>query len=141
MILDSAAFIMAWEDCFERHDSIRIGGLNAAKESAVPSDFVAGRLYARVVTCGVAVPDVDVDFGDGLAGRDIKVLNFHVKRNTGLAFSEVLADLLVDDVVWAVGVLGGEDAGGVSAEDSSLGCVDGVVDDACLVVVDGFVDL
>ena len=49
-----------------------------------------------------------------------------------------MADLLAGHVVWSVGDFGREDAGGVGAEDGCCGGGGGEVEDAGLVVVDGF---
>lgn len=117
MSVNCAAFIMAWEYGFEGGDAIGVSSLNTTEESRVPSNIIAVSYNAGVVASGVAVPDIDVDIWDGLAGGNVDVLNFEVKGDTGLAFSNILANEFSSNVVWTIGILRGEDAGGIGAED------------------------
>ena len=90
-----------------------------------------------VVTSGIAVPDVDIYFGDGLAGADIDVLNLKVERDTRLSLSHVLANHLAEDVVRAIGDLWGQDTASVGGKDRGLRGLGSKVVDVSHVVLDG----
>ena len=90
-----------------------------------------------VVTSGIAVPDVDIYFGDGLAGADIDVLNLKVERDTRLSLSHVLANHLAEDVVRAIGDFWGQDAACVGGKDGGLRGLGSEVVDISHVVLDG----
>lgn len=62
------------------------------------------------------MPDVDVETLNGLAGVDVDVLDVEVEVYACLVLFDVGADELTEDVVWAGGDLGGEDAGCVRGE-------------------------
>ena len=99
---------MTGENRLEGNNPLGIRLLDTSQESSIPSNFVAGGDNTRVVTGGIAVPDIDVDLRNGKAGRDVDVLNFEVERNSGLTFSDVLSDEFASDVVRTVCVFGSE---------------------------------
>jgi hypothetical protein len=93
-----------------------------------------------VNTCGIGVPDIDNGTLDGLAGVDIDVLHLQEEIDTvGVEFlPHILPHELTPDVVGAVSNGRSKDGAGVSAEDVLLRGVGPVVQDAGLVVVNGF---
>lgn len=60
MCVDSAAFVVTWEDGVESDNSLSVSSLDTTEESRVISDFVSSGNCARVITSGVAVPDINV---------------------------------------------------------------------------------
>ena len=137
------ALIVAWEDGLESNNTVGICGLDASQKGTVPSSisYISSDIDAGVDTGGVAIPDIDVDIWNAETGGDVDVLDFEVERDTGLAFGDILANVLAGDVVWTICDFGGENAGGVGGEDGGVRVAGGVVVNTSLVVVDCFVDL
>lgn len=135
--VDGTALVVAGEDGLELDDTVVVGELDTTEEGGVQAGLAG--LDAGVDTGGVAVPDVDGDLGDGIAGVDVDVLDLEEDGDTvaELGLDDVGAHVLADDVVGAVGDLRGEDAGGVGAEDVFAGGEDTVGGLAGHVVVDG----
>jgi hypothetical protein len=75
MGVDRAAVVMTWEDGIERDDSLSVSGLDTTEEGGIESDFVSGGHGTRVVTSGVAVPDINVQILNWQAGVDVEVFN------------------------------------------------------------------
>lgn len=48
--------------------------------------------YARKTYSSIAVPEVQIDTGDRLAGGAVNHLDVHVERNTRLVLGDVAAD-------------------------------------------------
>lgn len=102
--VSGAAGIMSREDGFELRDSIGIGLLDAAKPRVVDVGLVRGVSvpagnYAAVYTGRVAVPHLDVDVSNGLAGIDVDYLVVDYGVDTGLVLDDVLTDILAPDVL------------------------------------------
>jgi hypothetical protein len=137
------ALIVAWEDGLESNNAVGICGLDASQEGTVPSSisYISSDIDAGVDTGGVAIPDIDVDIWDAETGGDVDVLDFEVERDTGLAFGDILANVLAGDVVWTICDFGGENTGGVGGEDGGVRVAGGVVVNTSLIVVDCFIDL
>jgi hypothetical protein len=135
--------IVAWEDGLESNNTIGICGLDTSQEGTVPSSisYISSDINARVDTGGVAIPDIDVDIRDTETSGDVDVLDFEVEGDTGLAFGDILANVLAGNVVWTICDFGGENAGGVGSENGGVRVAGGVVVNTSLVVVDCFVDL
>ena len=51
---------------------------------------------------GVAVPQIGVDLGDGLAGVGVDELDVHEQGDTLLVLGNVLADELTGNVLWVL---------------------------------------
>jgi len=137
------ALIVAWEDGLKSNNTVGICGLDASQEGTVPSSisYISSDIDAGVDTSGVAIPDIDVHIWNAKTGGDVDVLDFEVEGDTGLAFGDILTNVLASDVVWTICDLGGENAGGVGGEDGGVRVAGGVVVNTSLVVVDCFVDL
>lgn len=143
MSMGSTTLVMTWEDGLERNHTIGVGRLDAAEVSRIPAIFsdVAGLINTGVDTCGVCVPDINIQAGRRKTGGDVEILDLEVQRDSCLAFGNVLSDALSCNVVGAVSNFRRQDARGVGAEDSSFGGLNSVVVQGCGVVVDGFVHL
>lgn len=123
---------MSREQGLEQRNTIRVGDLNATKESGVEvgSDgrvAVSAGCNSGVNTGGVAVPDLEVRALNGVAGGDVQDLEVEGESHTDLILGNVLADILSGDVVGTLGNLGREHAGAVAREEGRLGGVQGVV--------------
>ena len=142
MSVGSSAFVVSWEDRFERYDTISISFLNPTEKGGVPATIgnIASFVDATVDSGGVCVPDIDIEAFDGEAGGDIEVLNLKKERNSFLTFGDILADTLTSHVVRAVGDFRRQNARCIGAEDCGLGSVYGIVIKGCGIVVDCFVD-
>lgn len=120
-----AAGVVARDDGLELDHTVDVGLLEAAEEGLVEVGgvvgvAVAGGYDAGVDACGVAVPGVDVNGRDGLAGRGVDELDVEVEGNTGLVLRHVCANQLAVDVVWALSDLWLENAGGIIGEEKGL---------------------
>lgn len=138
----STSIIMTWEDGIEGSNSIRVGSLNTSQEGRIVTTVgnISSNINTTVDTGGVAVPDIDVDFGNGLACCDVDILNFKMERDTNLSFSNVLTDSFAENVVGTISISGSQDARGVSGKDGGFWGIDAVIENTGLVVVDSFVD-
>ncbi len=137
MRVDGTSVVVTREDGLERGDAVVVRQLDAAQEGGVHAGLARGG-DAAVDAGGVAVPDVDGDGGDGLAGVGVDVLHLevHVDAVARLGLLDVRPEVLADDVVRAVGDLGRQDAAGVGAEDVLERGEHVVIVDARHVVVD-----
>lgn len=93
-----SAGVVAREDGLELGDAIRVGSLDSSKPGVVDvcvirAIAVAARDDARVDTCGVAVPHLEVDVGDWVAGLNVDDLVVEDNTETLLFFHNVLADI------------------------------------------------
>lgn len=138
MGVDGSARVVAREDGLEADDTVVVGHLDSTEEGAVESGL-AGIRNTGVDTSGIAVPHVDGDARDGLASVDINVLHFqeHLNALGELRLDGVRAEVFAGYVVWAVGDLWCQNTAGVCVEDIGDACERIIIEDACLVVVDG----
>ena len=138
----STSIIMTWEDGIKGSDSVRIGSLNTSQEGRIVTTIgdISSDIDTTVDTSGVTVPDIDVDLGDGLACCDVDVLNLKMERDTDLPFSDVLADSFTENVVGTISIGRSQDTRGVSGKDGRFRCVDTVIKNTSLIVVDSFID-
>lgn len=140
-----AAVVVTREDGLKGHDALGVGELDAAEVGRVEAvgGVVAAGVDAAVDAGGVGVPDVDGYILNGLAGRDVNVLNLEVGVYSFRV--QVLLDVgtkvFALDVVGAIGNLGSQNAAGVGAKDvlGRSGRIVGVF--TSVVVVDGFPSL
>lgn len=113
--MDGSAAVVAREDGLELDDTIVIGELDTTEEGRVFASLAGARADPRVNAGGVAVPDIDSDIRDTLAGRDVHILDLkedvHAVRVLGLLY--VGAHILPNDIVGAGCELGRQDARGV----------------------------
>ena len=122
--MGGAAGVVAREQGIELDDTVLVGLGDAAEEGLVDVGRIVGVAIAagndtRVNTSRVAVPELEVDLGDGLAGVDVDDLDVKVQRHSLLVLGDVAADQLALDPVRALGSLGSEDAGVVASEEGS----------------------
>lgn len=97
------AGVVAGEDGLELGDAVRVGLLDAAEPGVVDVGLVGAVAVsaghdARVDTGGIAVPHLEVDVGDGLAGVDVNDLVVEDDVDTLLLLDEVAADIFTSDV-------------------------------------------
>lgn len=71
---------------------------------------------ATVDTSGIARPDVHDQRNGRLAIGSFDKLQLQVERDAWLPFSYIRTDVLAEDVVWSVGIVWCENAGGVGAK-------------------------
>lgn len=128
--MGSAAGVVTRECGVELYDTVLVSLGNAAEEGLVEVGFIAGVAIAagndaRVNTSRVAVPELEVNLGNRLAGVDVDNLDVKVQRHSLLILGNVAADQLALDPVRALSNLGSEDAGVVASEEGSRVSVDG----------------
>lgn len=101
------ARVVAREERFERCRAVGVGLLHAAEEGGVDvgrvTVAVAAGHDARVDAGRVAVPDLHVHVGDGLAGVDVEDLDVQGEIDAGLGLGHVLADVLSGHVLYWLG--------------------------------------
>jgi hypothetical protein len=119
------AGVVAGNDGLVLSDTVGVGLDDATEESVVEVVQVVGVTVARgrdarIDTSGVAVPEVHVDGGDGLASAGVDELDVKVHGDTLLAIGDVAADKLAVDVVRALGDFRLQDAGRVVREEKGL---------------------
>lgn len=140
--VSGASVVVARENSLERHDSIFVCRLNATEISRVVPirSVVTAGGDAGVDSSGIAIPDVDPDLRHRFACIDIDVLDLEIDVDTIGVFLlfDVLANLLPYDVVRSSSDLWSHNTAGVGAKDDVGRGVRVVVDEAGLVVVDGF---
>lgn len=143
MDVGGTAGVVTGEGCVKLHNPALVGLVDTTEEGIVKVGSVravtiaAGR-DARVDTGGVAVPQLDVDRGNRLAGVDINDLDVEVQRYTFLILGNVLTDQLALDPIGSLsyiwrkdaGVVAGEEDGGIgiSGDPSQVGGVGGAKD-------------
>ena len=88
----------------------------------------------------VAVPDINEDFWDRETSGDIEILDLEVKRNSRLSLSDIFANLLASNIIWAISDFRSQDARSIGAEDGGIGGCTGVINFASLVVINILVD-
>lgn len=98
-----SAGVVAGEDGLELRDAIRVGALNSAKPGVVDvcvvgAVTVAACDDARIDTRGVAVPHLEVDVGDWVAGLNVNDLVVEDNAEALLFFNNVLADVFSCDI-------------------------------------------
>lgn len=99
-----SARIMTWKYGLKLNDPIRVSLLDAAEEGSVE---VGGVVFVAIsagddsgVDPGtVAIPDVPIEVGEGLASFDIDKLAVDDDRDAKLSISEILTDELSFDPV------------------------------------------
>jgi hypothetical protein len=107
----------------ECNNAIVIRLLHASHESRVQvgrviSVAVTAGSHARVYTCAVAAPDLEVSLRYWFAGIDIDDLNVKGHWNTFLALGDVFTDKLARDPVRSLGSLRRENAGVVASKEN-----------------------
>jgi hypothetical protein len=120
--MGSAAGVVTRECGVELYDTVLISLGNATEEGLVEVGLIAGVAIAagnnaRVDTSRVAVPELEVDLRNGLAGVDVDDLDVKVQRHSLLVLGNVAADQLALDPVRALSNLRSEDAGVVASEE------------------------
>lgn len=113
--MGSATCVVAWEQSVELYDTTLVSLADTAKEGVVEVGLITAIAIAvgndtRVDTGGVAVPQLEVDRGDRLAGVDVDDLDVKVQRNTLLLLGYVFTNELALDPVRALCDLRSEDA-------------------------------
>ena len=96
---------------------------------------VVGLDDATVHARRVGAIELDIGVGNGGTSSGVDYEEVEMQGDAGLVFDEVGADVFARDVVRALGGVGGEQAGVVSAKDGGDGC--GQVKGTVGVVVDG----
>lgn len=102
MNVDSAASIVAWHYGIERENAIAVTELDASESSIVRSVRVVGVTVATstnttVDASGVAVPSLESDVANRLAGSGVNELDVEGQRDTRLVIGDVLANKLARD--------------------------------------------
>jgi hypothetical protein len=95
--------VVTGEGGLELSDTVGVGLLDTTEEGVVNVGLIGGVTVARgndtgVDTGGVAVPHLEVDVGDGLAGVDINDLVVNDGVNTLLVLADITTDVLATDV-------------------------------------------
>lgn len=137
--VSGTAGVVTGEDGVECCDTVGVCLLETTEESLVDVGKIAGVTVAtgndtRVYTGRVAMPPLEEDFRNRLAGVDVDDLNVDGHRNTLLILGNVLADILAGNVVRALGNFGSKDAGSVVGEENRWVGVDSDVSEVGLVV-------
>lgn len=102
MDVNGAAGVVAGHDGVKGQDAVVVAELDAAEGGVVEAVGVVGvavaaGLDAAVDACGVAVPRLEGDVGQGLAGGGVDKLDLKGQGDTGLGVGDVLANELARD--------------------------------------------
>lgn len=119
---------MAGDKSLESGNAFGIGSSNTAEESGVDIGAVRAVTVSRsdnagVDTGGVAVPEVEVDVWNRLAGVDINDLDVDGHGHTLLRLGNVLTDEFTRDVVGSLSDFRDEDTAAVAFEEGRFGHV------------------
>lgn len=123
--------VVTGDNSLKGSNTLGISSSDTAKESSVQIRFI-GRITVAVgddtgIDAGrIAVPEVEVDVGHGLAGVDIDDLDIHSHGHTDLVLSHVLADEIARNVVGTLSHFWNQDTAAVAFEE--VGLVDVHVD-------------
>lgn len=95
--------VMTGEDGLELHNTVAVAHLYTAEPGIVKIGLirrvtVTRSNNTRVDTGSVAVPHLQVDVGDGVAGLDVNDLVVNDDINTGLVLDHVASDVLATNV-------------------------------------------
>lgn len=117
---------MAGNNRLESGNALGIGSSDTAEESRVDIDAVRAVTVSRgdntgVNAGGVAVPEVDVDVWNRLAGVDVDDLDVHGHGHTLLSLGNVLTDEFTGDVVGSLSDFWDENAAAVAFEEVGFG--------------------
>ncbi len=98
-----SACVVAGEDGLELGYAVGVGRLDPAEPGLLGVGLVGGVAVAvgddaAVHAGGVAVPDLDVNVGDGLAGGYVDDLVVEEQGNARLVLDHILADVLASHV-------------------------------------------
>ncbi len=98
-----AGGVMAGEDGLELHNTVAVAQLDTAEPGVVDVGLirrvtVTGSNNTGVDTGGVAVPHLQVDVGDGVAGVDVNDLVVNDGIDTTLFLDDVASDVLATNV-------------------------------------------
>lgn len=104
--MSSTAGVVTGEDGLELSNTIRVGLLNASKPSLVNVGLIRAIAIAvgndtRVYASGVAVPHLQVDIGDRVAGFDVNNLVVEDDVETLLIFNDVLTNVFAGHI-WII---------------------------------------
>lgn len=115
------AGVVAREDRLHIDNTVLVTGLDTAEPGGVDVGLIGGVTVTAgndtgVDTGGVAVPEIGVDIGDGLAGVGVDQLDVYVEGDTLLVLDDVLTDEFAGDVVRALSDIGAEDASSLGSE-------------------------
>ena len=92
----STSGVVTGEDAVELSNTVFVGKLDAAQPGSVKTSL--GSLDAGVNSSGIAVPDLNIDIGHGVASVNIDHLVIKGDRNTGLVLDDILADVLASNI-------------------------------------------
>lgn len=103
VVVDGASNVVPWVDTLESSNTVSISLLDAAEESCIDVGqirrvAIALGDYTRVYTRGVAVPELEVNAGNRLAGVDVDDLVVQDDRNSTLAIGDIGADELTANI-------------------------------------------
>ena len=139
MSVDGAAGVVAGKDSLERCDTVVVSQLYTTEKGGIQAGLASG-IDARVHARGVAIPDIDGDAGNGLAGVDVDVLHLkeHVDALAVLRLDHVGTEILASYVIRTVGDGGRQYTASVGVKNGLKRCEGIIVVDTSLVMVDGF---
>ncbi len=89
--------------------------------STRPAEAGAHRCKAGIDAFRIAVPDIECCIGKWFTGSRVDHAKTQAQRDSGFIFDEVLPELGGGNVVWALFLLCGEGAGGVSGQGAEGG--------------------
>lgn len=115
MYVAGTAGIVTGKDGLEGGYAVLVGGLDASEESIVDVGSVRGITVTvgndtAIDTRSVAVPDLEIEVRDGLAGVNIDNLVVEKEVDTLLVLGEVFANVLATDIIGSLGDIGGQNA-------------------------------
>jgi hypothetical protein len=99
VLMDGTASIVSWEDCVERCNTIRIGGLKSTKIRGSERSFVGRNFDTRIDTCCIGSPNIKHHIFHSLTSCIVDELEFEMYRNPSLSLGNVGTNELAVNVV------------------------------------------